>query len=92
MLREWFKHCPLGLPEIFQPLNRMRRDLLEHIPQIGKGINAVTLTSCDEVIENGGAFASGIASVEDIVFPSKHHSAQCAVVIDTQIPIFQLPR
>jgi hypothetical protein len=78
-----------GLPGAGQELRalavRMRRDALEHIAQVGPGIDPVRLARRDNAIEDGHATPPAIAPAEEPVLRPCDDPAQRAfggVVVD----------
>ena len=73
----------------------MLGDALEHVAQIGFGIEAIELRGAEQRVDRRGAFAAGIGTGEEIVLAPERDRAQRAfggVVVDLDATVLAVAR
>ncbi len=81
--------------QLFDAVNRMVRDVREHMSKIGFWIECVELGCADKAVDCGGTLTSGIGAGKQKVLSSKSDSAQgalCRVVIDLNSAILAIAK
>jgi len=79
--------------QFVEPIDGVIRDALEHVVQVGEGLDVVELGGADEGVERRGALSAGIGSGEEIILSAQGDTAQRTfgvVVVDLDAPVVEI--